>query len=455
MVSHAEPHHISATKGAQAPKDQAEAVPLFQLDPTWPKVPEKWKLGDASSIGIDAQDRIWVLHRPKTLPADQANMAAPPVLVFDAAGNFIKAWGGSGDGYEWPQREHGIYIDPKGFVWIGGNNCPARNLPRLSPIADDQLLKFTQDGKFVMQIGHAGKSGGNADTNNLQQPADEFVNPKTIELFVGDGYGNHRVAVFDADTGKFKRMWGAFGNKPVDSFMFPPPSLSSVPDGPGPQQFSIVNSVRVSADGLVYVADREDRRVQLFTIEGKFITQIVKGDAPFARDLAFSPDPQQKFLYVGGGSEIVVLNRRSLQIVETIKGGGVLGDGHLMAIDSKGNLYTAQTSRGAGEVGVYRDVIAAEPMNPKAHHPKVRPNAWLRDFVSTAAYLTRKGHSRMVLCLGRVDIGRIVVARWISARICDPGPLPWNYIRRSPERDTPSVSVVAALGGNKGTGVRE
>lgn len=346
MVSHAEPRRVSAKETAQAPKDQAEAVPQFQVDPTWPKVPAKWKLGDASSIGIDAQDRIWVLHRPRTLPADQTSMAAPPVLVFDAAGNFIQAWGGSGNGYEWPQREHGIYIDPKGFVWIGGNNCPARNLPGLSPIADDQLLKFTQDGKFVMQIGHAGKSGGNADTTNLQQPADEFVYPKTNELFVADGYGNHRVAVFDADTGKFKRMWGAFGNKPADSFNCPPPSLSSVPDGPGPQQFSIAHSVRVSGDGLVYVADREDRRVQVFTIEGKYITQIVKGDAPFARDLAFSPDPQQKFLYVGGGTEIVVLNRKSLQIVETIKGGGVLGGGHLMATDSKGNLYTAQTSRG-------------------------------------------------------------------------------------------------------------
>ena len=346
IVSHAEPHRFSVIEAAQAPKDQGEPVPLFQVDPAWPKIPSKWKLGDASSIGIDAQDRIWVLHRPRTLPADQASVAAPPVLVFDAAGNFIQAWGGPGNGYEWPQREHGIYIDPKGFVWIGGNNCPARNLPGLSPIADDQLLKFAQDGKFVMQIGHAGKSEGNADTNNLQQPADEFVYPKTNELFVADGYGNHRVAVFDADTGKFKRMWGAFGNKPVDSFMCPPPSLSSVPDGPGPQQFSIVHSVRVSGDGLVYVADREDRRVQVFTIEGKYITQIVKGDVPFARDLAFSPDPLQKFLYVGGGSEIVVLNRKSLQIVETIKGGGVLGGGHLMATDSKGNIYTAQTSRG-------------------------------------------------------------------------------------------------------------
>ena len=137
IVSQSGPRRFTLTVAAQATKDQAEPIPLFQVDPTWPKIPSKWKLGDASSIGIDAQDRIWVLHRPRTLPADQASMAAPPVLVFDAAGNFIQAWGGSGNGYEWPQREHGIYIDPKGFVWIGGNNCPARNLPGLSPVADD------------------------------------------------------------------------------------------------------------------------------------------------------------------------------------------------------------------------------------------------------------------------------------------------------------------------------
>jgi DNA-binding beta-propeller fold protein YncE len=346
VVINLEARRPSSPKAGQSQKVQAEAVPLFKVDPAWPKVPAKWKLGDASSIGIDSQDRIWILHRPRTLPADQAKMAAPPVLVFDAAGNFIKAWGGAGDGYEWPQREHGIYIDPKGFVWIGGNNCPGRNLPGLSPIADDQLLKFTQDGKFVMQIGKASKSDGNADTKNLQQPADEFVDSKTNELFVADGYGNHRVAVFDADTGEFKRMWGAFGNKPVDSFNCPPPSLDSVPDGQGPQQFSIVHSIRVSNDGMVYVADRENRRVQVFTTDGKYMTQIVKGDTPFARDLAFSPDAQHKFLYVGAGSAIVVLDRKSLAIVETIKGEGMLGGGHLMATDAKGNIYTAQTTRG-------------------------------------------------------------------------------------------------------------
>ena len=337
---------LSATAAAQTPAARAGGLPMFQVDPSWPKVPAKWKLGDASSIGIDAQDHVWVLHRPRTLPADQAAMAAPPVMVFDAEGNFNQAWGGPGSGYEWPEREHGIHIDYKGFVWIGGNNCPARKLPGLEPAADDQVLKFTQAGKFVMQIGHSSKSTGNADTQNLHQPADAFVYRKTNEVFVADGYGNHRVAVFDADTGAFKRMWGAFGNKPADLDQCPPPSLTAVPDGPGPQQFSIVHAIRVSDDGLVYVADRENRRVQVFTIDGKFVKQLVKGDVPFARDLAFSPDPQQQFLYVGGGSEIDVLDRKSLEVVESIKGEGMLGGGHQMATDSKGNIYTAQTTRG-------------------------------------------------------------------------------------------------------------
>jgi DNA-binding beta-propeller fold protein YncE len=319
---------------------------MFQVDPAWPKVPSQWKLGDVSSMAVDAQDRIWVLHRPRTLPASDAAKAAPPVLVFDAAGNFIKSFGGAGKGYEWPEREHGIHIDYKGFVWIGGNNCPARNLPGLQPVGDDQYLKFTQDGKFVMQIGHSSESTGNADTKNLQQPADAFVYPKTNEVFIADGYGNHRVIVFDANTGAFKRMWGAFGNKPADSYGCPPPSLSSVPPGEGPQQFSIVHAIRVSNDGFVYVADRENRRVQVFTIEGKYVKQILKGDIPFARDLALSPDPEQRFLYVGASTEIVVFERKTLEMVESIKGEGVLGGGHQMATDSKGNLYTAQTSRG-------------------------------------------------------------------------------------------------------------
>jgi DNA-binding beta-propeller fold protein YncE len=324
----------------------AAGIPVFEIDPAWPKVPAQYKLGDASSIAVDAEDHIWVLHRPRTLPADQKSKSAPPIMIFDAAGNFIRGWGGAGAGYEWPEREHGIHIDSKGFVWVGGNNCPARKLPGLKPVGDDQILKFTPEGKFVMQIGHSTQSKGNADTANFHQPADVVVYAKTNELFVADGYGNHRVIVMDATTGAFKRMWGAFGNKPVDKDDCPPPSLSSVPDGPGPDQFSIVHAIRVSNDGMVYVADRENRRVQMFTLQGKFVKQVVRGSAPFARDLALSRDRDQQFLYVGGGDDIVVVNRKTMEIVTTIQGTGMLGGGHQMQTDSKGNLYIAATNRG-------------------------------------------------------------------------------------------------------------
>jgi hypothetical protein len=201
---------------AQTSQAQGRNLPMFEVDPSWPKVPANWKLGDVSSIAIDAQGNAWVLHRPRTLKPDQAAMAAPPIIVFDPAGNFIKAWGGTGSGYEWVEREHGIHIDHNGFVWLGGNYCAGMNLPGLKPVADDQLLKFTQDGKLMMQIGGSNQSKGNSDTKNVHRAADVWVHPQTNEAFVADGYGNHRVIVFDADTGAFKRMWGAFANKPVD-----------------------------------------------------------------------------------------------------------------------------------------------------------------------------------------------------------------------------------------------
>ncbi len=202
----------------------------------------------------------------------------------------------------------------------------------------------------MMQIGHSNESTGNADTKNLQQPADAIVYKRTNELFVADGYGNHRVAVFDADTGAFKRMWGAFGKKPEDLYNCPPPDviLADRPliEAPGPPQFSIVHAIRVSDDGLVYVADREYRRVQVFTLDGKFVTQLLEGDKLFARDLTFSTDPGQRFLYVGAGSEIAVVDRKSMKIVEMIKGDGVMGGGHQIIVDAKGNLYAALTNRG-------------------------------------------------------------------------------------------------------------
>ncbi len=330
-----------ASEISQAP---LRGVPTFRADPNWPQLPAQWRLGEVSSIAIDVQDNAWFLHRPWTLPPDEADMAAPHVVGFDSDGNVLDAWGGPGEGYEWPQREHGLQVDHQGFAWIGGHNCPTLNEPGLEPIADDQLLKFTLGGEFVMQIGRSNAGGGNADTANLHEPADAVVHAPTNELFVADGYGNHRVAVFDADTGAFKRMWGAFGNAPEDDDHCPYLFLDSVPDGPGPPQFGVVHAIRVSHDGMVYVADRENRRVQVFTVGGEYVDQIVWRESPFARNLALSADPEQQFLYVGGDSGIMVLDRRRLDVLTTIETS--VGTGHHIQTDSQGNLYIAATGAG-------------------------------------------------------------------------------------------------------------
>jgi len=328
--------HASGTPG--------RPLPQFEVDKGWPTLPPGMKIGDASSMAVDAQDRVWLLHRPRTLKPEDAASAAPPVVVFDTAGKVVKSWGGDGAGYEWPQREHGIHIDDQGFVWIGGNYCPADAQAKIQA-SDDQLLKFTQDGKFVLQIGRAGASTGNGDQRNLHRPADQWVNPRTRELFVADGYGNHRVVVFDAGTGQFKRMWGAFGRAPMDDdhCTIPPPQPVT---GDGPPGFSIVHAIRIAQDGTIYVADREHRRVQMFSSDGRFLKQLVKADTTFARDLALSPGADQPFLYVGNGNDIQIVDRKTLDIIGAIRVPGMIGGGHHLATDSKGNLYIAQTAAG-------------------------------------------------------------------------------------------------------------
>ena len=337
---------LEETASAQA--GAVTQIPKFRAEGSWPKLPSKWIMAIVSSTWIDDQDHLWVLQRPNTLSAEEKPKAAPPVLEFDAQGNFIQAWGGPGAGYDWPETEHGIYIDPKGFVWIGGNGN------------DDQILKFTKAGKFVMQIGKPGQKKTNADTKNLWEPADVFVYAKTNELFVADGYGNKRIIVFDAGTGAFKRMWGAFGAMPIDD----PPAPAGSPEQPmgpdGASQFvPPVHAVKVSTDGLVYVADRGGRRVQIFTIAGKFVNQVFIGRECHAPDcgngqtaagIAFSPDPEQRYLYVANRSQaqIMIFNRRTLEFLDSFgswgSGKGQFGTLHHLSVDSKGNLYTAEVT---------------------------------------------------------------------------------------------------------------
>jgi hypothetical protein len=361
--------------GQRAATGAVGSVPLFEVDPAWPKLPNSWVMGLVSSVAVDSRDHVWILHRPRVVPADKRKLAAPPVLEFDAAGKFVQAWGGPADGIEWPDSEHGIYVDDKDGVWIGGSSrknatvCETARCTR----NDDMLTKFTPQGKFVMQIGRRDQSTGAVDTKNVHAATDVFVYRKTNELFVSDGYqgpgpqGNCRVVVFDATTGAFKRSFGAFGNKPMcDNVVADAeagggggrgaaPKLDT--EGPGPSQFGTVHGIELSKDGLVYVADRGNRRIQVFDLNGKYINQVFINrsgpNAQSAAGLAFSPDPQQKFMYVAdyGNSHIVVLDRKTLTVLyqfgaRSAKPGDFQGI-HNIAVDSKGNLYTAEVAPGA------------------------------------------------------------------------------------------------------------
>lgn len=359
----------AATPKAVDPRPSAEGMPVFEVDAAWPPpLPYNWKVGHVPSVAVDSRDHVFVLSRPNTLLPEERARAAPPVIELDEAGRFVTAWGGTGiPGFDWPDSEHGIAIDDKDNVWIGGSAPVAPSLFRRN---DDMLLKFTHDGRFLLQIGGRDKSptsasppaaGGNRDPHSVHQPADAFVHAPTNEVFVADGYGNRRVVVFDAETGAFKRAWGAFGKEPID-VLTPagPPGADRTLDteGEGSPQFgSPVHSVKVSHDSLVYVADRSNRRVQVFSTDGAYVTQMFlnrSGPATgSAAGLAFSPDREQRFLYIAdyGNSRIAVVERKSLKVLyqfgeRSAKPGDFQGLHHL-AVDSKGNIYTGEVAPGA------------------------------------------------------------------------------------------------------------
>ncbi len=333
----------TAVSGAGAPAQPAEKsarpMPMFELDPDWPKIPVNFKAPFVSGVLIDSQGNAWLTTRPgRSQDHDDKKIDGPSIMIFDPNGNYIRGWGGPGQGYEWPESPHSAYIDYKGFVWITGDSCKSATADD-----DDQIVKFTQNGQFVMQIGHRNAGKGDNDTENFKRPPNVVVNPLTNELLVVDGYGDHRVIVFDADTGKYKRMWGAFGKPPSapagdQCFSGAPKTL----EGEGPANFSTPHVLLLSHDNLLYVADRDNRRIQVFTPDGKYIRQLALFDAEFAHNLAFSPDPEQTYIYSGYGDGVAIIDRKSMEYLGTVKTPG--GAGHQTAIDSKGNLYLTGNS---------------------------------------------------------------------------------------------------------------
>ncbi len=332
----------------------ANDVPKFQPEPFWPKpLPENWILGQVSGIAVDPNDHVWLVHRPGSLvddekgamqnpPATKCCKPAPAVLKFDAEGNLLASWGGPGQGYDWPKSEHGIFVDRSGNVWLAGNDKE-----------DHQILKFSSEGKFLQQIGKPGAPGGSNSTSQLGSPAHMVIDETAQELYVADGYQNRRVIVFDSRSGAYKRHWGAYGDKPPADDKLPPYD----PTMPLSKSFgNPVHCVRLSNDGLVYVCDRVNDRIQVFRKDGTFVEEFRVEPKTLANgsvwDLVLSVDPQQQFIFIADGAngQIHTLAREDGKLLTQWgrqgRQPGQFKWVHNIAIDSKGTLYTAEVGFG-------------------------------------------------------------------------------------------------------------
>ena len=341
---------------AQSVPTQAQETraPQFKVDAFWPKpLLQNWILGQVAGIAVDGRDTIWVIHRPGTQlddekgalkdpPATKCCKPAPPVLQFDQAGKLLRSWGGPSAGYDWPKNEHGIHVDNAGNVWIAGNDKD-----------DHQILKFTPDGKFLMQIGKPMATAGSNSHDQLGRPAHMLTDDAAGELYVADGYQNRRVIVFDMKTGAYKRHWGAYGTKEATDEKLP----AYNPKGMLSKSFgNPVHCVRISTDGLVYVCDRTNDRIQVFKKDGTFVTEFRVEPETLQNgsvwDLVLSRDKAQRYIFIadGANNQIVTIERQTGKPITTWgRGGRSAGQFiwvHNMAIDSRGNLFTAEVGYG-------------------------------------------------------------------------------------------------------------
>ena len=355
---------------APAPK----MVPNFEWDDTFPKLPfpKDWIIGTVVGVDVDAKNHIWIAHRAETLNPNELELErkrggccikAPHVMEFDYAGNLVQAWGGPSPTkeYDWPTAGtqspdpnvggtpngmHSIFVDGQDNVWLTGTGP-----------GDGQILKFTRQGKFLLQFGTTAAgagmaSRGSADSNstarlNAATGVAEYL--PTNEIFISDGYGNRRVAVLDRTTGKYKRHWGAFGKRPDDTTKWTYDANSPNP------QFNTPHGIAVSTDGLVYLADRNNSRLQVFKVDGTYVTEkFVENHAMSgtAFGVALSSDPAQRYVYMpdGRNEKVWILERKSMDILGSFgcpgHAGGCFTTPHRIATDSRGNIYIGETWEG-------------------------------------------------------------------------------------------------------------
>ncbi|MEX2570584.1 MAG: hypothetical protein WD737_04715 [Gemmatimonadota bacterium] len=345
--------NLQATAGASVD------APVFEVDPFWPKpLPNNWVLGSTIGVGVDSRDHVFIVHRGlATLnerteagaatdpPTGECCAPAPPILEFDPEGNLVNAWGGEpgvdyGD-YTWPASNHGLSVDHMDNIWIGGNGGQ-----------DSQILKFSRDGEFLAQIGEPGQPRNSLSTEYFGSVAKISFDGRTNEAFVSDGYGHRRVAVVDMETNEITRFWGAYGNVPSDEDIG-----RYDPEAPLAQQFRTpVHCAEPSNDGLVYVCDRPNNRIQVFRRDGTYVTEkiiapLTLGDGA-VWDIAFSKDPDQSYIYLADGKnmKVYVIDRPSLDILTSFGMGGrqpgMFFAVHSIATDSQGNIYTTETYEG-------------------------------------------------------------------------------------------------------------
>lgn len=356
-------------------------VPQFEVDPFWPKpLPNDWIVGQCSGIAVDDRDHVWVVHRPGSLTQREAGkvqnppwadccVPAPPVLEFDPNGELVQAWGGrqpaplasvASNGELWPRSEHGIYIDQDRNVWLGS--------------MDEIVLKCAPDGKRLLTLGERAPAapaqpagpppepsptgairrapGHSNDLTRFGAPTDIAVDHDARETFISDGYGNRRIIVVDSETGAYKRHWGAYGLAPDDKQL--PDYTAGEP--PARSFRSPVHAVRIGNDGLLYVADRPNNRIQVFRKSGEFVKEAFVATWTLAMgsvwDLDFSPDREQTFIYVPDGTnmKVWILTREDLKVVGSFGHGGRQAGQfewvHNLACDSNGNIYTSEVNTG-------------------------------------------------------------------------------------------------------------